>query len=180
MLATALHGLRVAAAVAMLFAAACATDVHRMEPRAAPALDVDAARAALAAVLADSQCRSCVMDAPAFCAKARTFPLVAAVSGARVVKDFSTCRHERKPVRPTDAMPCGHFTSLQLEAVAVLSGKSAYYADFFSEIYTHDYWTPQHFDGVSLTSGERYLVFAHAFGAGTPKADWDIGIACKY
>ena len=175
-----LQRLRLGAAAVAMFAAACAHDVHGLERRPAPALDVDAARAALTAVLADPQCGNCIKDSAAMCARRHDFPLVAAVSGARVVKDFTTCRHVRPPRTPEDTVTCGHFTSLGFDAVAALSRASADADDLFRETYTHAYWRPHLFDGVSLSAGERYLVFAHPFGSGAPRADWDIGMACRY
>jgi hypothetical protein len=163
-----------------LFVGACASDIHEWPTKPAPPLEVESARVAYAALLADPRCRPCMIEAPQYCAKLREFPLVAAVSGARLVKDFSTCKHEKAPPTPNHSWPCLHGIALRFDAVDTVSGGRANPTDVFRAIYTHDYWTPEDAEGVSLSAGERYLVFAYPGGNATPKADWDIRMACSY
>ena len=165
--------------VAVAGALGCAHDVHEMAILPGPSIDLDKARTAQSKLLRELSCRSCMAEDAAICARARDFPVVAAVSGAHLLRDFSTCRHERPPM-PTDGHTCGHITALQFDAVVSLSDVKAETADVFREFYTHDYSTPDISEGVSLAPGERYVVFATRGGSGKPHAKWDIGIACTF
>jgi hypothetical protein len=157
----------------------CAHDVHEMARLAGPAIDLEKARATQSALLSKMSCGSCMAEDAAICAKAQEFAVVAAVSGARIVEDSSSCSHERPP-SPNDGHTCGHITALQFDAVVPLSAVKADTADVFREFYKHDYWTPNIPEGVAVLPGGRYVVFATRGGAGKPRARWDIGIACSF
>lgn len=173
----------VRAALASLAAliAGCATDRHEMTPLPAPPLDLAAAQLALNTALTTPSCGKCIVETPRFCAELAAFPLVAAVSGARLVRELNTCAHVRHVPGPNDSYPCAHFTALQFDEVSTLSkGDAAQGGDLFRVNYQHDFWTPDDFEGVSLAPGKRYVVFAHRGANTKPRTEWDIGVACEY
>jgi len=162
-------------------AAACATDVHEITPLPAPPIELAAAQRALDTALTTPACGKCIVETPRFCAELGKFPLVAAVAGARMVRDLNTCAHIRHLPGPNDSYPCAHFTALRFDEVSTLSkGDPARGDDLFRISYSHDIWTPGSTEGVSLAPGKRYVVFAYPGANAKPHANWDVGAACEF
>lgn len=166
-----------------LVLAACAGQ----KPASSIGLDEESATNAAAAELYQtlirdpSRVRVACMDADSIYGDLETYPLVAAVRKARVVKDVTPCDRVRN-THPGDDMFCGHSVSVRFAELSFLKrAKSAAPGDSFRIEFSHDYWTPEKKDGVHLDDAQRYLIFAQQGSDNSvPRTDWDIGTACPF